>query len=100
MRFKRKKSYIDMEPSVVDVDNLLMDTTRKERFQIFDVLTSMRKYLIVLLIVSGALATFFSVQFLMGVQLFSSSLSFIVLAAIAFIGAANITCGLLLLASE
>jgi hypothetical protein len=40
------------------------------------------------------------VQFLMGTDILVSSLSFIALAAIAFIGIANITCGLLLLASE
>jgi hypothetical protein len=46
------------------------------------------------------LSAFFSVQFLIGVQIFSSSLSFIALAAMGFIGVANIICGLLLLASE
>jgi hypothetical protein len=100
MRRKRKKSYINVEPPTIDVDNLVIDTTRKERFQVFEVLASMRKYLIVLLMFSGALSTFFSVQFLIGVQMFSSSLSFIALAAMGFIGVANITCGLLLLASE
>jgi hypothetical protein len=100
MRRKRKKCYTDVEPETIDVDNLVVDTTRKERFQVFEVLASMRKYLIVLLIVSGALATFFSVQFIMGVQIFSSSLSFIALVAVGFIGTANIICGLLLLASE
>ena len=100
MRRKRKKSYIDVEPPAIDVDNLVMDTTRKERFQVFELLASMRKYLIVLLMFSGALSTFFSVQFLIGVQMFSSSLGFIALAAMGFIGVANIICGLLLLASE
>jgi hypothetical protein len=100
MRRKRKKSYIASEPPTIDVDNLVVDTTRKERFQIFEVLASMHKHLIVLLMFSGALSTFFSVQFLMGVQVFSSSLSLIALVAMAFIGVANITCGLLLLASE
>lgn len=100
MRRKRKKSYINCEPPTIDVDNLVLDTTRKERFQVFEVLASMRRYLIVLLMFSGALSTVFSVQFLMGVQMFSSSLSFIALAAMGFIGVANIICGLLLLASE
>ena len=100
MRRKRKKSYIDSEPPTIDVDNLVIDTTRKERFTVFEVLASMRKYLIVLLMFSGVLSTFFSVQFLMGVQIFLSSLSFIALAAMGFIGVANIICGLLLLASE
>jgi hypothetical protein len=100
MRRKRKKRYIDVEPPTVDVDNLVIDTTRKERFTVFEVLASMRKYLIVLLMFSGALSTFFSAQFIIGVQMFSSSLSFIALAAMGFIGVANIICGLLLLASE
>jgi hypothetical protein len=100
MRRKRKKSYIDVEPPTIDVDNLVVDTTRKERFQVFEVLASIRKYLIVLLMVSGVLSTFFFVQFLLGVEMFSSSLSVIALATMGFIGVANIACGLLLLASE
>ena len=99
MRRKRKKSYLDGEPPTVDVDNLVVDTTRRERFQIFEVLASMRKYLVVLLVASGVLSMFFSVQLLMGTQMFAS-MNFIALAAMAFIGVANITCGLLLLASE
>jgi len=99
MRRKRKRSYIDAEPPTIDVDNLVVDTTRSERFQIFEVLASMRKSLIVLLMFSGVLSMFFSVQLFMGAQIFTSS-NFIALAATAFIGVANITCGLLLLASE
>ena len=100
MRRKGKKSYIDAEPPPIDVDNLVVDTTRSERFQVFEVLASMRKYLIVLLTVSGVLSMFFSVQFLVGVDMFSSSLNVIALVAMGFIGVANIICGLLLLASE
>jgi len=100
MRRKRKKSYIDLEPSTIDVDNLVVDTTRRERFQVFDILASMRKYLAFMLMVSGVMSTFFSVQLIMGVEMFSSTLSFIALIAMAFIGLANIVCGLILLASE
>ena len=99
MRRKRKKSCLDGEPPTIDVDNLVVDTTRRERFQIFEALASMRKSLIVLLIFSGALSMFFSAQLLMGAQIFASS-NFIALAATCFIGIANIACGLLLLASE
>ncbi len=99
MRRKGKKNYIDAEPPTIDVDNLVVDTTRSERFQVFEVLASMRKCLIVLLTVSGVLSMFFSAQLLMGAEIFVSS-GFIAWAAIAFIGIANITCGLLLLASE
>lgn len=100
MRRKRKKSCIDVEPPTIDVDNLVVDTTRRERFQVFEILASMSKYLAVTLMVSGALSTFFSVQFLMDVDMFSSALSFVALTAIGFIGVVNIVCGLLLLASE
>ena len=99
MRRKRKKSYLDAEPPTIDVDNLLVDTTRSERFQIFEFLASIRKYLIVLLMASGVISMFFSAQLLMGAEVFTSS-TLIALAATAFIGVANITCGLLLLASE
>jgi hypothetical protein len=100
MRRKRKKSYLDAEPPTIDVDNLVKDTTRQERFQVFEVLASARKFIVAMLMLSGALSTFFFVQFLMGVQIFSSSLNFVALAAMGFIGIANIVCGLLLLASE
>jgi len=99
MRRKRKKKYLNTEPTMVDVDNLLVDTTRSERFQVFEILSSMRKLLITLLMSSGLISTFLSVQLLMGVELFASS-SFIVLIATSFIGVANIACGLLLLASD
>jgi hypothetical protein len=99
MRRKRKKKHLDIEPLPIDVDNLVVDTTRRERFQIFEVLASMRKSLIVLLMFSGVLSIFFSLQLLMGAQLFMSS-NFFILTAIGFIGVANITSGLLLLALE
>jgi hypothetical protein len=53
-----------------------------------------------MLMISGALATFFSVQFLMKVQILSPPMNFIALAIMGFIAIANIVCGLLLLASE
>ena len=100
MRSKRKKCYTDVNRPTIDVDNLVIDTTRTERFQVFEILASVRKYLAVLLMVSGVLSTFFSVQFLMGVEIFSFALRFVALAAMCFIGVANIFCGLLLLSSE
>lgn len=99
MRRKRKKCNIKIEPPRIDVDNLVVNTTRRERFQVFEMLTSMRKVLIVLLTFSGVLSIFFAIQLLMGAQVFTSS-NFIVLAIAGFIGIANITCGLSLLASE
>ena len=98
MRRKRKNHYLDSKPKI-DVDNLVIDTTRRERFQIFEVLDSMRKELIVILVFSGVLSIFFFAQLIRGTQFFTSS-NLIALAAAAFIGVANITCGLLLLSSE
>jgi len=100
MRRKRKKSYINCEPPTIDVDNLVVDTTRRERFQVFEVLASIRKYLIGLLMAVGAVSAFLSTQCVMGVQIFSSQTSLIALIAMGFIGVVNIICGLLLLASE
>ena len=95
MRFRRKKSYIDNGVSVIDVDNLLKDTTRTERFQVFDILASKRKYLVALLLISGILSAALSLQFFMAAQT-----SFLVLTAMVFIGVSNLVGGLLLLASE
>ena len=100
MRRKRKKSYIDVEPPTIDVDNLVVDTTRKESFQVFEVRASIRKYLIGLLMAVGAVSIFLSIQCVMGIQVFLSQSSLIALITMGFIGVANIICGLLLLASE
>ena len=95
MRFRRKKSYVDNGVSVIDVDNLLRDTTRTERFQVFDVLASMRKYLVALLLISGILSSVLSLHFFLGAQT-----SFLLLMAMVFIGVSNLVGGLLLLSSE
>jgi membrane glycosyltransferase len=100
MRRKRKKSYIDNDSPTIDIDNLVRDTTGKERFQLFEICNATRKYLVGLLMIVGAVAIFLSIQCFMGIQLFSSQSSFIVLIAMGFIGVANIICGLLLLAAE
>lgn len=100
MRRKRKKSYLNCEPPSIDVDNLVIDTTRRERFQIFEALAAIRKYLIGLLLFSGVLATFFFIQLFRGIQVFLSPLGLFALAATGALGVVNIICGLLLLGSE
>jgi hypothetical protein len=100
MRRKRKKSYINGEPPTIDVDNLVVDTTRKESFQVFEVCTSIRRYLIGLLMAVGAVSIFLSIQCVRDIQIFLSQSSLIALITMGFIGVANIICGLLLLASE
>lgn len=102
MRFRRrKKSYIDEEPpQTIDVDNLVKDTTRQERFQVFEVLASVRRYLVGLLVISGALSTILSLQLAMSTQMLLSPIGPLLLIIVGFIGVANIICGLFLLASE
>jgi hypothetical protein len=102
MRFRRrKKSYITEEPTqTIDVDNLVNDTTRRERFQVFEVLASVRRYLVGLLVVSGALSTVLSLQLAMDTQVILSPIGPLLLIIVGFIGVANIICGLFLLASE
>ena len=102
MRFRRrKKSYIDEEPpQTIDVDNLVNDTTRRERFQVFEVLASVRRYLVGLLVISGALSTILSLQLAMNTQMLLSPIGPLLLIIVGFIGVANIICGLFLLASE
>jgi len=100
MRRKRRKCSIDSDPPTIDVDNLLKDTTVEERFRVFETLDSNCRYQIALLMFSGSLSLVFSLLLVMGVQVFSSSLSFIALLAMGFTGVANLICGLLLLASE
>jgi hypothetical protein len=102
MRFRRrKKSYITEEPTqTIDVDKLVNDTTRQERFQVFEVLASVRRYLVGLLIISGVLSTILSLQLAMSTQVLLSPIGPLLLIIVGFIGVANIICGLFLLASE
>jgi len=95
MHFRRKKPKTNCGPQIIDVNNLLRDTTRTERFRVFEVSASTRRYLAVLLVICGLLSTVLSTQFVLGAQ--PSLLIFLI---IAFIGVTNIVGGLLLLSSE
>jgi hypothetical protein len=95
MRFRRKKQKTSCGPQIIDVNNLLRDTTRTERFQVFEVSASTRRYLAVLLVICGSLSTILSTQLILGAQ--QSLLIFLV---ITFICITNIVGGLLLLSSE
>ncbi|HEX9262377.1 MAG TPA: hypothetical protein VF893_07600 [Candidatus Bathyarchaeia archaeon] len=95
MRFKRKRPRLNNGTPTIDVDNLISDTTRTERFRVFELLSSNRKSLVILLMVSGAFSAAFAVQFAFGGQT-----SLLVLIGMIFIGFANLVVGLVLLASE
>ena len=100
MRPKRKKNRICIEPPIVDVDNILSDTTGKERFEVFEVLASMKKTLVGMLLTSAFLSLLVFIEVVAGVQLFSSPISYVNFFAIAYIAVTSIITGLLLLCSE
>lgn len=100
MRKKRKKSYKKIVCKQLDADNLIVDTTRKERFQVIDFCNSIRKYMLYVLLISGIISLILFIQTILGYDLFSSQFGFINLTAIAIVGFGNIFCGLLLLSSE
>jgi hypothetical protein len=95
MRFRRKKQKTNCGPQIIDVNNLLRDTTRTERFRVFEVSASTRRYLAVLLVICGSMSIVLSAQLVLGAQ--PGLLIFLI---IAFIGVANLVGGLLLLSSE
>ena len=100
MRKKRKKPYKEITCKTIDVDNLITDTTRKESHQMIQFFASKRKYLILILLVSGIISVSLSLESFLGFQLFSIQLGFINIIALTFVGFGNIFCGLLLLSSE
>lgn len=99
---KRRKHYTYMRFSVSNKpDDLIVDTTAKERLHVFEICTAMGKYIIGLLMAAGAVSIFLFLQCFLGTQLFSASqLKILSIIAIGFIGIVNIICGLLLLAVE
>lgn len=99
---KRKKPYHYMRFLVSNTpDDLIVDTTEKERLHVFEICVAMGKYLVGLLIAAGALSTFLFLQCFLGAQLFSApQLKALSIIAIGCIGIVNIICGLLLLAVE
>ena len=100
MRKKKKDRYKNITCDRIDSDNLIVDTTRKESFQIIELCTKLKKYLILILLITGTISTLISIQYFMGYELFSSRIGLINFILIGIIGFANIFCGLLLLGSE
>lgn len=100
MRKKRKNPYKEITCKTIDLDNLITDTTQKESLQMIQLLASKRKYLILILLLSGIISLFLSLESFLGFQLFSIQLGFINIIAMTFVGFGNIFCGLLMLSSE
>lgn len=99
---KRRKNYARPHKSISsNPDDLIVDTTGKERFHIFEVCTRICKYTAVLLMASATLSTFMLLQCFMGAKTLSMpQLKLFAIIAIGFIGIINLVCGLLLLATE
>jgi len=82
-------------------DGLLKDTTMKEKIQVFHLSRRISTYLRGLLFAAGAIAILVSAECLLGVELLlAPEMKPLFLAVLAFTGAVNMVCGLLLLAKE
>lgn len=97
---KKKDRYKKIMCDRIESDNLIVDTTRKESFQMIELCARLKKYLILMLLISGTISTLISIQYFIGYELFSSQLGLISFILIGIIGFTNIFCGLLLLGSE
>ncbi len=97
---KRKKPYKKIVCKTIDVDNLITDTTKKESLQMLRLVASKRKYLILILFISGIISLSLSLESFLGFELFSLQLGLINVIAMTFVGFCNIFCGILLLSSE
>ena len=100
MRKKKKDRYKKITSDHIDSDNLIVDTTRKESFQIIEFCVKLKKYLILMLLIAGIMSILISIQYFIGYELFSTQFGLINFFLIVVIGFANIFCGLLLLSSE
>lgn len=99
MRKKRKKSYKNVICEI-DSDNLILDTTRKESFHVFEFCASIRKYLICILLITSLISIILSLQFVLGFQPFASQFTIFNIIGLAFVAIGNVVCGLFLLSSE
>ena len=100
MSEKKKERYKKIMDDGIDSDNLIVDTTKKESFQMIEFCAKLKKYLILMLLIAGTISTLISIQYFMGYELFSTQTGLINFILIAAIGFSNIFCGLLLLSAE
>jgi len=99
---RRKKPYKRIHSLAFDTEeDVALDTTGGERFEVFEICSSTYRYVVCLLAIAGALSLFMFFQCLVNAQMFSmSELKLVSMFAVGFIGTANIISGLLLLAME
>lgn len=98
---KRKRSPLYIQNFVLTSDDLIKDTTEKEKHRVLEVCTRLGKRLYSLFFTTGAISLFLATEYFLGARLvLASELRILFLATVGFIGAVNILCGLLLLAKE
>jgi len=101
MRQKKKQTkadYVILDPPE---DNLLKDTTVKEKFHVFEISKKIRRHLSGLMLVTGAISVLLSAEYFVGARLLLSyELKTLFILTLAFVSVVNLICGLLLLAKE
>ena len=100
---KKKETETKADYVILDAqsDNLLKDTTIKEKFQVFEISQRISKYLSSLLFITGAISILLSAEYILGARvLLSFELKMLFILTLGFIGVINLISGLLLLAKE
>ena len=101
----RKKKEIETKADYVILDsqsdNLLKDTTVKEKFQVFRISQRISKYLSSLLFVTGAVSMLLSAEYILDANiLLSFELKMLFILSLGFVGVVSLVSGLLLLSKE
>jgi len=105
LRRKKKEAEANAKADYVILDsqsdNLLKDTTVKEKFQVFEISQRISKYLSSLLFVTGAVSMLLSAEYILDAHaLFSFELKMLFILSLGFVGVVSLVSGLLLLAKE
>ncbi len=96
MIMRRRRRRLSSKP-----DDLIVDTTKEERLDVFNRCRAISRYSVGFLIAASTLSVFLFVSCCLGPHLFSvPHIGIVVASAMGFIGIVNIICGLLLLAVE
>ena len=99
---KKKETEAKADYVILDSqsDNLLKDTTVKEKFQVFKISKRISRYLSSLLFITGAISILLSAEYILGAHALLFELKMLFILALGFVGLVNLISGLLLLAKE
>lgn len=102
MRRKKKETEAKADYVILDSqsDNLLKDTTVKEKFQVFKISKRISRYLSSLLFITGAISILLSAEYILGAHALLFELKMLFILTLGFVGAINLISGLLLLSKE